>query len=116
MQLHTARLCLDCQELHEASACPICGSESFAFITRWIPAPERRATARPERAPSEVDTYRQLLAANAVPPKTNRWLTGGALVAAISVAGWLWRRSPEKALSPDGRKNAPPPRAPRQES
>jgi hypothetical protein len=111
MQLHTARLCLDCQEVHEAGACPICGSESFAFITRWIPAPERRLKARPERAPNDVDTYRQLLAADAASPKTHQWLKRGALVAAaVTVAGWLFRPAPKKAPAARGRVNAPPSR------
>jgi len=43
MQLHVARLCLDCQEVHAETRCPVCASESFAALSRWIPAPERRA-------------------------------------------------------------------------
>ena len=43
MQLRTARLCLDCEELHEENTCPVCASEMFAFLTRWVPAEERRA-------------------------------------------------------------------------
>jgi hypothetical protein len=96
MQLHTARLCLDCEEIHEGSTCPVCTSESFAFITRWIPAPERRKRPRPEPVvANDVETYRQLLASNDVQPKTNRWLKGGVLVAAVSLAGLLWRRAPD---------------------
>jgi hypothetical protein len=117
MQLHTARLCLDCQEVHEAGACPICGSESFAFITRWIPAPERRVTVRPERAPNDVDTYRQLLAADAAPPKTHQWLKRGAVVAAaVTVAGWLFRPAPKKARAGRGSANATSPREPERQS
>jgi hypothetical protein len=114
MQLHTARLCLDCQEVHEAGACPICGSESFAYITRWIPAPERRLTARPERAPNDVDTYRQLLAADTAPPKTHQWLKRGAVVAAaVTVAaGWLFRPAAKKGPTARGPVNAPPSREP----
>src|SRR5262245_32500541 len=29
MQLRTARLCLDCEEVHEEQQCPVCASESF---------------------------------------------------------------------------------------
>ena len=36
MRLVNARLCLDCEEVHEEQHCPICGSESFAFMTRWV--------------------------------------------------------------------------------
>ena len=47
MQLRKARLCLDCEELHDQWQCPVCASETFAFITRWMPAPERRKKPRP---------------------------------------------------------------------
>jgi hypothetical protein len=64
MQLRNARLCLDCEEVHEAQQCPSCASESFVFITRWVPAPERRQkprTGEPPPSPDTVDTYRELL-------------------------------------------------------
>src|SRR4051794_38011475 len=97
MQLRIARLCLDCEEIHDRQECPACGSESFGYISKWIPAPERRSQPRtPAVEPNEqADIYRQLL--DGTPPprrsKRNRYLTGGAIgVAAISAAGWFWRR------------------------
>ena len=62
MQLRVARLCLDCEEVHDAQQCPICASETFAFLTRWVAAPERRATPRtatdqpPVRQPTAART------------------------------------------------------------
>jgi hypothetical protein len=50
MQLRRARLCLDCEEIHEEQRCPTCASETFAFLTRWIPSPERRSQPRPAKA------------------------------------------------------------------
>src|ERR1043165_8365502 len=47
MQLRRARLCLDCEEIHEDQRCPVCASETFAYLTRWIPSPERRTRTRP---------------------------------------------------------------------
>lgn len=47
MQLRLARLCLDCEEIHEQPQCPLCTSETFAYLTRWVPAREGRPTARP---------------------------------------------------------------------
>jgi hypothetical protein len=47
MQLRRARLCLDCEEIHDAQQCPTCASETFAYLTRWVPAPERRSVPRP---------------------------------------------------------------------
>ena len=63
MQLRNARLCLDCEEVHESQQCPLCASETFVFITRWVPAPERRQKPRSSAPPPspEVDTYRELL-------------------------------------------------------
>jgi hypothetical protein len=46
MTLRKARLCLDCEELHDQRQCPICASEAYAFLTQWVPAPERRKKPR----------------------------------------------------------------------
>src|SRR5688572_4052909 len=46
MQLRVARLCLDCEEVHDGQQCPVCASETFAYLTRWVAAPERRKTPR----------------------------------------------------------------------
>ncbi len=88
MQLRNARLCLDCEEVHDAAHCPVCASESFAFITRWVPSPSGEASpagagvppvpaarVQPRERPPQVqpvepvsqetlDTYRQLLSGN----------------------------------------------------
>jgi len=62
-----------------------------------VPTSERRVHARPEPPANNAETYRQLLATTEVPPppKTSRWVKRGVLVAALSVAGWLWRRAPD---------------------
>ena len=83
MQLRNARMCLDCEELHEQQQCPVCASESFAFLTRWIPVDERRhrpnRAARPESSPSKAGAS---------------WVTSGiAGVAMIAVGRWLWRKT-----------------------
>jgi hypothetical protein len=46
MQLRVARLCLDCEELHVADTCPVCASESYAFLAAWLPSEERRRWPR----------------------------------------------------------------------
>ena len=76
MQLRVARLCLDCEELHDASKCPVCASETFAFLSKWVPAPERRAKARPPSPPKATPTSRVLVgvgALGAVAFVVNRW-------------------------------------------
>ena len=92
MQLHVARLCLDCQEVHDARACPRCSSESFALLSKWVPAGERRAGARLPVDTTEADAYRQLLATDGRDQGSGRWVKRGALLAAVSIGGWLWRR------------------------
>ena len=96
MQLRTARLCLDCEEVHESQECPICLSEAGVFLTRWIPPEERRM----RRFPSAIKV---------TPVPTNdpaRWLKRGVFGFAVLAAGrWLLqaggdaraRRSTEKS-------------------
>ena len=115
MKLVNARLCLDCEEVHEEQHCPICGSESFAFMTRWVtpadtvaepPAQQPRAPDGVERRKQlvrreQVDAYRQIL--NPTPARRGRMVAGGALgLALIGVARMLWRTPPEKNASTDG--------------
>ncbi len=116
MKLVNSRLCLDCEEVHEEQHCPICGSESFAFMTRWV-TPADTAAEPPAQQPrppdggerrkqlvrrEQVDAYRQIL--NPTPPaRRGRMVAGGALgLALIGVARMLWRATPEKTPNPDG--------------
>jgi hypothetical protein len=85
MHLQEARLCLDCEELHTADTCPRCASDAFAFLTRWIPANERRTRARRSPRP---------------PASSNRtqWVTGGAAgIAAFAALRWLFAAKPSSA-------------------
>jgi hypothetical protein len=106
MQLRVARICLDCEEIHDRQTCPVCTSESFAYISRWIPAPERRTQPRPAPSEESAEVYRQLLDSNRQPSGTKRWIKRGALgLAAVSIAGWAWSRrgdSGEESVSPAG--------------
>src|SRR5512143_2676494 len=90
MQLRTARLCLDCEELHDAQQCPVCASESFAYLTRWIPADERRQHRRTAAEQAEPPASR-----SAPAPSRARWVRRGAAGAAgvvlIAAGQWAWR-------------------------
>ena len=101
MQLRTARLCLDCDNVHETQECPVCASETFAFLTRWVPAPERRRVARAATVGSaEAAAYRRLLTADALRPKALDLLKRGALgFAVVSFGRWLWRRSQQRVAA-----------------
>jgi hypothetical protein len=91
MQLKIARVCLDCDEVHDAQHCPVCASEAFAYLTRWVPAPERRARPRAMTSP-EADVYRELTQPDSSPMKRGHLLKRSALgVIVIAAAGWIWR-------------------------
>jgi hypothetical protein len=112
MRLMNARLCLDCEEVHDQQHCPICSSESFAFMTRWVtPSDTVTAEAAPRttRPPDavdrreqlerreQVDAYRQIL--NPPPPSTkrNKIVARSALgLALLGVARLLWRAAPDQ--------------------
>jgi hypothetical protein len=95
MQLREARLCLDCEELHTDPQCPICASESFAFLTRWVPAEERRLAARqPPRPPRESS-------------RKSTWAKRSATgLALLAVTRLLWNSTrpdqPARPVPPDG--------------
>lgn len=77
MQLRTARLCLDCEEVHDELHCPLCASDAYTYLSRWVPTPERDRGDRdrdrgrerdriPTRRPApprppEYDAYRQIV-------------------------------------------------------
>jgi hypothetical protein len=93
MQLRMARVCLDCEEVHDAQTCPVCASESFAFLTRWVPAPERRKHPRPATSP-EAETYKQLMNQEVSNSPARSWVTRGALgLTMLGLAGWIWSRA-----------------------
>ena len=118
MQLRNARLCLDCEEVHDAAHCPLCASESFAFITRWVPSPStdaapagltqaarlpplRERPPQPQAAEpvsrEALDTYRQLLSGQPAPTSNWRFVKRGALGLAIfGLAGWAWKQQNQR--------------------
>jgi hypothetical protein len=97
MQLRMARLCLDCEEVHDAQQCPVCASESFAFLTRWIPAPERRLRSR---APEDHPTVEQDRLAAVRGLTSGRALTRGLLgVTSLGVLGWLVGRGVRRPVA-----------------
>ncbi len=92
MQLRTARLCLDCEEVHDEYRCPLCASDQFTYISRWVPAPEGHARPRPAPTPPpEAEAYRQLVRGGP-PQRASRWSktlmgVGAAGLGAAGLAG-----------------------------
>ncbi|MGE3178712.1 MAG: hypothetical protein AB7O32_14685 [Vicinamibacterales bacterium] len=92
MQLRVARLCLDCEEIHEEAQCPLCASEAFAYLTRWIPVDDRRPRRRAQRPVPAA--------------RVSRIVKSGAVgLAVLATARWLWRNpsptSPEEDAESD---------------
>ena len=83
MQLRGTRLCLDCEELHREDRCPVCGSDAFAYLTRWVTVEERRAKRREVAPPTPAPTP---------PPGLSRWVVRGAAGLVVVATGrWLWK-------------------------
>jgi hypothetical protein len=83
MQLRIARLCLDCEELHSELHCPVCASDSFAYLSRWVPVEERRNMRRAPMPAAPTP---------APQPRPGRWIARGAVgLAALATAQLLWR-------------------------
>ena len=76
MQLAVARLCVDCEEVHEAQRCPVCASETFAYLTRWVP----RIQTRPARPPKPIVT----------PNRIQRIVFGGGAISLIAFGLMRW--------------------------
>jgi hypothetical protein len=74
MQLRVARLCLDCEELHNADTCPRCASQAYAFLSTWLPVEERRKWRRPVAAVAHGPWWAQTPAA--LVRAFGRWLAG----------------------------------------
>ena len=103
MQLRDARLCLDCEEVHDGTICPVCGSESFTYISRWVPVPDADRPKRPERAQQteQANVYRELLASGEPPTRKGKLLRGGLLgLTALGLAGWAWRSTRPNGKNP----------------
>ena len=107
MHLSVARLCLDCQEIHDDDRCPVCTSEAFGFITRWVkveppPGQFSRNGAQAVDA-ARVDSYRQILNPRTKRSTAARWLRkGGLVVAAGYLARLGWQIASQRHRTSDG--------------
>jgi len=93
MKLSAARLCLDCEEIHDAQICPACTSETFAYLTRWVPSPEpfRHRTQPPS---NEAEIYQRLIDGPLPSRGGGRLFKQGLIgLTAVGMFGWLWRSS-----------------------
>jgi len=100
MRLSVARLCLDCEEIHEGAICPVCSSETFAFLKRWVPASATEAGSSrsvQEKGPqvgdlAQLQRYEQLLKPSHPRSRKRGLIAGGALgLAVLGVTRLAWR-------------------------
>ena len=94
MKLRTARLCLDCDEVHDAYRCPACTSETFAYMTRWVPERERPQQRPGPTTSPEAEVFRKLVGdeEEVAPGVGRRVLKHGVVgLAALGLVGWFWR-------------------------
>ena len=98
MRLAGARLCLDCEEVHEGDRCPVCGSETFAFLKRWVPAASAEGNPRVWRnvprsgSVEQLKTYEQLLKSDRLGSRKRSLIARGALgLAILGAARLVWR-------------------------
>lgn len=86
-------MCLDCEEVHDEYRCPMCASDQFSYLSRWVPTPERPTRPRPAPTPTpEAEVYRQLVRGVPAPKRSGRlsktWMgLGAAGLGAAGLAG-----------------------------
>jgi hypothetical protein len=121
MRLDDARLCLDCEEIHDERECPACGSEAYAFLKRWIkttgngserrhevvhaaPAPPGPTVRQPPTG-DQLDVWRRIVEGRPAPPGKGKLVVRGLVgLAAMGLAGWAWTRTgPAGRAGPAGR-------------
>jgi hypothetical protein len=104
MKLGVARLCLDCDEVHDQERCPTCASEVFAFLTRWVPRSNGRLSqpVRPAPESPEVDVYRQITGVQRN-GKGRLFMRSAVGLGVLGVVGWIWRRAAQSKDAPKDR-------------
>ena len=118
MQLRIARLCLDCEDVHDGAQCPVCASEAFVFLTRWVPAPEGRLRPKPAPAP-DYEVYREMTAAEPPPPQRGGrrllrglmglGVVGGVVGALLGAAGRQAKKRTSEDPTPSSEPRTRPP-------
>ncbi len=92
MPLEKARLCLECDTVHDLPACPQCGSSAFFYLANWI---------KPKEPPRPEPSAKKPAATQ--PPKKRHWLRNSLLAAGTVLAAYnlLFKRSRRKPPEED---------------
>src|SRR5688572_26295030 len=86
MELDIARLCLNCEEVHDSQHCPKCASETFAYLTRWVPRIETHSLAPPRSKPLVI------------PNRMQRIVFGGGAISLIAYVLMRWFQRAQKRV------------------
>ena len=86
MQLNVARVCLDCEEVHESQRCPVCASETFGYLTKWVPRLEPRRRSR--------SVVRPLV----TPTRVQRVIFGGGVLSLLAYGFHKWSKRVQEKL------------------
>ena len=97
---------MDCEEIHEEQECPSCGSEAFAFVTRWVTPADASLPRRPKRAKAplpdeqpevtsdQLDAWRRIVSGTPAPRRAGSFVAKGLVgLAAMGLAGWAWTKA-----------------------
>ena len=76
--LEKARICLECDTIHDLPSCPECGSASYYYLANWI-KPHR------EPRPAPQPTMAEAPPGEAAPPRKKRRLVRNVLLAGVSL-------------------------------
>lgn len=90
MPLEKARLCLECDTIHDLVSCPQCGSAAFFYLATWV---------KPARPPRPVPEERP--AAPAAPPKKRHWVRNTLLAGASVIAAYQLLFKPSRKKPPE---------------
>lgn len=95
LPLSEARICLECDTIHDLQSCPECGSATFYFLSNWIRP--RRPPVQEEQAPPPETPLQQMLK----PKKKGHILRNTALAGAGLIAAYTLLFKPSKKKTED---------------
>ncbi len=91
MPLDKARICLECDTIHDLVTCPECGSSSFYYVANWI---------KPKQPPRAVEPE-QLVTPVAPARKKRHWVRNTLLAGASVLAAYQFLFKPTRKKPPE---------------
>lgn len=92
LPLEKARICLECDTIHDLPACPECGSDTYYFLANWV-KPQHPPKPRPDSSELKLELP--------PPKKKKRHLVRNALVLGAGlIAAYQFWFSPSRKKPP----------------